>query len=54
MYTQAEKKVDFIIEQKLKEKADIVQNIEISDAEFISALTNICILNQLRDANNGT
>ena len=55
MYSPDEKRtLDFMIEQKLTKKGDVVTNPESSDAEFFSALTDICTLNKLRDANNGT
>ena len=55
MYLPSEKRtLEFMIEQKLMDKGDVVINPESSDIEFFSALTDMCTLNKLRDANNGT
>ena len=55
MYLPNEKRtLDFMIEQKLKSKGDVVQESETNDEDFFSALADICTLNKLRDANNGT
>ena len=55
MYSPTEKRIlDLMIKQKLGEKGDIVLDAETSDAEFFSAMTDICTLNKLRDANNDT
>lgn len=55
MYSPNEKKtLDFMIEQKLKEKAKVVLDAEVSDMGFFSALADICTLNKIRDANNDT
>ena len=43
--------VNSMIEQKLKKRADVVTTTESSDAEFLNALSEICTLNKLRDAN---
>ena len=38
------------VEQKLKEKGILIVNTEKTDSEFLSALIDVCTLNQLRDA----
>ena len=40
-----------MIEHKIREKAKIVMDEETKDKEFFTALTDICTLNKLRDAN---
>ena len=41
-----------VIERELKEKGEIIVNTEKTDSKVLSALIDICTLNQLRDAIN--